>query len=93
MNFFRSSLALALALVVALGLCFTGCLLTERGMGDLATRWRSLRNRDALRVRARRDLLDLARKYGDLPLEKWTPTDWARHAAALTVLRDLGEQP
>jgi hypothetical protein len=93
MNFFRWSLTLALALVVAVGLCFTGCLLTERGMGELATRWRSFQDRDELRVRAGRDLRELAQKYGNTPFERWVPVDRARHAAALAVLKDLGEQP
>jgi hypothetical protein len=70
MKLLRAFFLLTAALVVATLCAFGGCLLTERGMDDLGTRWRSLQNRDALRVRARRDLLQLAEKYGDLPLEK-----------------------
>lgn len=89
MNILRWLFGLLLVVSVSLGLCLGGLVLTESGQEEMATRWRSFQNREALRVRARRDLEALGRK----PRRLWTAEDRAKDAVARQALRDMGESP
>lgn len=91
MKYIRLVVVCLIALVSVTVSFGAGALFLDHFDRSIRKYYQDARNRASYRTRAITTLEELTKKYGDIPVEKWSKIDQARYYSAKVTLENLDE--